>query len=84
MFPFVKSVQIRSFLWSVFSCVRTEYGDLRSKSLYSVQIQEITDQKKLLIWILFKQCQTGYGSFTLGRDLSRYHEDYYHIFDLFY
>ena len=24
----VKSVQIRSFLWSVFSCVRTEYGDL--------------------------------------------------------
>ena len=27
----VKSVQIRSFLWSVFSCIRTEYGDLRSK-----------------------------------------------------
>ena len=28
----VKSVQIRSFFWSVFSCIRTEYGDLRSKS----------------------------------------------------
>ena len=27
-----KSVQIRSFFWSVFSCIRTEYGDLRSKS----------------------------------------------------
>ena len=28
---YVKSVQIRSFFWSVFSCIRTEYGDLRSK-----------------------------------------------------
>ena len=27
----VKSVQIRSFFWSAFSCIRTEYGDLRSK-----------------------------------------------------
>ena len=36
----VKSVQIWSFFWSVFSCIRTEYGDLRSKSPYSVQIQE--------------------------------------------
>ena len=24
----VKSVQIRSYFWSVFSCIRTEYGDL--------------------------------------------------------
>ena len=24
----VKSVQILSFFWSVFSCIRTEYGDL--------------------------------------------------------
>ena len=28
----VKIVQIRSFFWSVFSCIRTVYGDLRSKS----------------------------------------------------
>ena len=41
----VKSVQIRSYFWPVFSCIRTEYGDLRSKSLYSVRIQENTDQK---------------------------------------
>ena len=27
----VKSVQIRSYFWSVFYCIRTEYGDLRSK-----------------------------------------------------
>ena len=25
----VKSVQIQSFFWSVFCCIRTEYGDLR-------------------------------------------------------
>ena len=30
----------------VVSCIRTEYGDLRRKSPYSVQIQENTDQKK--------------------------------------
>ena len=62
----LKSVQIRSFFWSVFSCIRTEYGDLLRKSCirteygdllrkspYSVRIQENTDQKKLRIWTLF-------------------------------
>ena len=33
------------FFWSVFSCIWTEYGNLRRKSLYSVQIRENTDQK---------------------------------------
>ena len=33
----VKSVQIRRFFWSIFSCILTEY---------SVRIQENTDQKK--------------------------------------
>ena len=51
----MKSVQIRRFFWSVFPCIRTEYGDLRSKSPYSVRIQENTDQKKLRIWTLFTQ-----------------------------
>ena len=53
----VKSVQIRSFFWSVSSCIWTEYVKLRSESLYSVQIQENTEQKKLRIWRLFIQCQ---------------------------
>ena len=35
-----ESVQIRSFFWSVFFCIWTEYGDLRSKSPYSVRIHE--------------------------------------------
>ena len=52
----MKSVQIRSFSWFLFSYIRTEYGDLRSKSPYSVRIQGNTDQKKLRIWTLFTQC----------------------------
>ena len=60
------------FSWSVFSHIRTKYGDLRNKSLYSVRIREYTDQKKtphldtfravwkrdfqLLIWLVFN-CQ---------------------------
>ena len=46
----VKSVQIWSFLWSVFSCLRIEYGT-----------QENTDQRKLRIWTLFTQCYAGYN-----------------------
>ena len=36
---------LRTYFWSVFSCIRIEYEDLRSKSLYSIWIQENTDQK---------------------------------------
>ena len=32
----VKSIHIRSYFWSAFSCIRTEYGDLLRKSSYSV------------------------------------------------
>ena len=55
----VKSVQIRGFLkknWSIFSYIRNEYGNVRSKSPYSVRIQENRDQNKLRIWTLFTQC----------------------------
>ena len=41
------------FFWSIFSCIRTEYGGSRSKSLYSVLIRENTDQKNFGIWTLF-------------------------------
>ena len=56
----VKSVQIISFVWSVFSCIWTEYGDLSSKSSYSVQIQESKEQKKLRTWTLFTQCWSNF------------------------
>ena len=51
----VKSVQIRSNFWSVFSRIWTEYGEIRSFSPYSVRMRENTDQKLLRIWMLFTQ-----------------------------
>ena len=38
-------VQIRSYFWSVFSCIRTEYGEILHISPYSVRIKENTDLK---------------------------------------
>ena len=48
----VKSVRIRSYkkcpyselFWSVFPRIRTEYGEIRTISMYSVQMWENTDQ----------------------------------------
>ena len=40
----VKSVQIRSFFWAVVSRIRTEYGEIRSISQYSVQMKKNADQ----------------------------------------
>ena len=51
----LKSVQIRSFFWSVFSRIRTEYKEILRISSYSVRMRENTDQKKLRIWTLFTQ-----------------------------
>ena len=61
-FHCVKSVQIRFFLWSIFSRIRTEYGDLRSKS---VRIQANKEQKKICIWRLFKPCRLKWVKFQL-------------------
>ena len=33
------------FFGSVFSCIRSEYGEIRGISSYSVRMQENTDQK---------------------------------------
>ena len=33
------------FFWSVFSCIWTEYGEIRSISPYSVRMRENTDHK---------------------------------------
>ena len=51
----VKSIQIRIFLWSVISHIRTEYGEILHISLYSVRMRENTEQKKFRIWTLFTQ-----------------------------
>ena len=52
----VKSFQIRSFFWSVFSHVWTEYREILRISPYSVRIKKNKVQKKLRIWTLFTQC----------------------------
>ena len=51
----VKSVQIRSNFWSVFSCIQTEYGKILRISPYSVRMRENKDHKLLRIWTLFTQ-----------------------------
>ena len=70
IFHCVKSVQIRSYLWSVFSCIRTEYGEILRISPYSARKRENTDQKKLRIWKLFTQC-SYFISFVTWCILSR-------------
>ena len=57
----VKSVQMRSFFWSVFSSIRAEYGKMRCRN---------TDQKKLRIWTLFTQCNFTLDSLSLRVTLS--------------
>ena len=52
---FPHSDWIRRDAGYLFSRIRTEYGEIRSISSYSVRIWENTDQKKLHIWILFTQ-----------------------------
>ena len=51
----VKSVQIRSNFWSVFSCIQTECGEILRISPYSVRMRENKDHKLLRIWTLFTQ-----------------------------
>ena len=48
----IKSVQMQSFLWSLLSCIRTEYRDLILKSPSAVRIKEKKDQKKICIVFL--------------------------------
>ena len=45
----VESVQIRIFFWPVFPPIRTEYGEIRSTSLYSVRMLANTDQKNSVL-----------------------------------
>ena len=42
----IKSVQIRSFFWSVFSRIPTEYGDLSNTEFFLVRIQ--SEYRKIL------------------------------------
>ena len=71
----VKSIQIRSIFWSVFSYIQTEYRDLCRKFSNWVQIQENTDQKKLRIWTFFTQCGFAFRLSVKGLQLPKYNKD---------
>ena len=45
---YVKSVQIRSIFWSVFSCIRTEYGDLRRFTVFQSKYRKIRTRKNFV------------------------------------
>ena len=45
--------------------IRTEDGEIRSISPYSVRMRENTDQKKLSIWTLFTPCYAQIPIFTI-------------------
>ena len=62
----VKSIQIWSFFWSVFSRIRTEYRDMTDKSPYPVRTQKNVDQKKLQIQIVFAQCLSSVSQITIS------------------
>ena len=50
-----KNTPYLEFLWSVFPRIRTEYGEIRSMSPYSVRMWENNDQKN-----------SEYGHFSLS------------------
>ena len=70
----VKRIQIRSFFWSLFFRIPTEYGEILSISPFSVRMRENTDQQKLRIWKFFTQCfsfqlQYGHGPSKILRNI---------------
>ena len=68
----MKSVQIRCIFWSVFSRIRTEYGEIRSISSYSVRMRENTDQKKHRIWTLFTQCANKSSTEKMTKNFQKF------------
>ena len=67
----MKSIKIRSFFWSVFSCILTEYGDLRSKFPYLVVVNLRIHSKYRKIWTRKSSKK------TLSRTLTFWKELYY-------
>ena len=63
--------QIRSFFWSAFSRIWTEYGHFLRKPPPSVRIWENTDQKNLHIWTLFTKCEINV-LYSLSMPLLKY------------
>ena len=52
-----ESVQIRSFFWSVFSCIRTEYGDLRSTKVNIIKNKTL---EEIVFYEFYKMFKNPY------------------------
>ena len=66
----VKSFQIRSFFWSVFSCIQTEYGKIRTRTNFVlVCFENLSNCKKHLQKVLF---MTKFGK-KLCQDCIQHH-----------
>ena len=63
----VKSVRRRSFFWSVFSHIRTKYGEILRNTPYSVRMRENTDQKNLCVCTLFTKWINYFFCEMVGR-----------------
>ena len=63
--PLREKCPYSKFFWSIFSSIRTEYGEILRISPYSIQILEDTDQKILRIRTLFRHCWLIMGSINL-------------------
>ena len=60
------------FFWSMFSRIRTEYGEILRIFPYSVQMWKNTDQKKPRIWTLFTQGISLIGITLLHKQPQKY------------
>ena len=71
-----KSVRIWNlFFWSVFSHFRTEYGEIRSISWYSVRMRENTDQKTPNTDTFHAVSVSGPRSFSIFSSLTSFTDD---------
>ena len=61
----VKSIRIRSFSCSAFSCICAEYGDSLCNFPYSLWIQGNTDQKKLRLRTFFTRFNIMFRRFQM-------------------
>ena len=84
MTHYVKSLQIWSFLWSVFPCIRTKYGQLLRKFPYSVRIHSeywiIGNRKKSIFgftqWLVKKSLKVFAASSFFSRIKFFFHQHY--------
>ena len=57
-FVCVKSVQMRSYFWSVFSCIRTEYRKMQTRNNSVFELFSSSVNFQVLLFFIFSNCLT--------------------------